>query len=113
MNIRKKIGTFLFPDILRALRVSLRYALGGGAMRKLPAFPDPVFKRPVVDAEKCVGCKLCARICPAKAIRVRTFKDTTEVFFHLSEEKCASCGLCVESCPENALVLKGRENVRR
>lgn len=116
MNIKKKIETFFFPDILRALKVTLRYALGRGAMRKLSAFKNPVLKRPRVVTEKCVGCKLCAGICPAKAIEIHTVLTDgmrPDVSFKVLEEKCAACGLCVEACPESALAFEGRENVRR
>ncbi|MBO4521111.1 MAG: 4Fe-4S binding protein [Alphaproteobacteria bacterium] len=101
MNIRKKLNVLLFPDIWRSLRVSLRYALGIGSAQKMKPFTKTSPRLPVVDFQKCVGCGLCVKICPAQAVSVKTGSD-----FSLSEEKCVSCGLCAESCPENAITLE-------
>ena len=111
MNIKKKIRLFFFPDIWRSLSVSLRYALGRGAMQKIRPFSRIASRFPAVNADRCTGCKLCAKVCPAKAIEVKTvFQGQTSpaVTFLLSENKCVSCGLCTEACPEDALTLKGK-----
>jgi len=110
MNIRKKIRLFLFSDIWRSLSVSLRYAVGMGNAQKIKR-RSSTLRLPVVDCEKCVGCKLCAKICPARAILVQTIlQDQTKtiVDFSFSEDKCVSCGLCAESCPEKAVTLEGK-----
>ena len=55
------------------------------------------------DAKSCIGCKMCMRDCPAKAIEItkvgeeKIFKAT----FHL--DKCIYCAQCVDSCPRKAL----------
>ena len=56
----------------------------------------------IFDAEKCVGCRLCSRDCPAKAIEIekigdKQFKAVLEI------DKCIFCGQCVDSCHAGAL----------
>ena len=109
MNIRKKMNVLLFPDIWRGLLVSLRYALGIGNAQKIRSSVKSSVRLPVVDFDKCVGCKLCAKICPSEAVSIKTvFQEQAKpvVDISLSEEKCVSCGLCAESCPENAITLE-------
>ncbi|MDR3197807.1 MAG: NADH-quinone oxidoreductase subunit NuoF [Planctomycetaceae bacterium] len=48
--------------------------------------------------EKCTGCTLCARKCPADAI-VGTAKNT----HHIITDKCISCGACADSCRFHAI----------
>ena len=109
MNLKKRISVLFFSDIWRGMTVLLRYALGTGTMQKAGDFPETAIRRPVVDESLCSGCKLCAKVCPANAVRVQTVFDDREapaITFDLSADRCVSCGLCVESCPENALKLK-------
>ena len=44
------------------------------------------------DREKCKGCNICVRNCPAKAIRVR------EGLAEVIKERCIDCGICVQIC---------------
>ena len=59
--------------------------------------------KPVMDAEKCVYCTLCAKKCPQEAIRV----DRKEKIWELDEEKCVECGICAGACPKKAIEMKG------
>lgn len=44
-------------------------------------------------SDGCRGCWTCARVCPAKAIRI------TDGSPSVVESRCVKCGLCVEECP--------------
>jgi ferredoxin len=53
----------------------------------------------VVDEKKCIKCGLCAKKCPAKAIKLKPFPV-------IDKKKCIRCFCCMEICPEDALSLK-------
>jgi len=56
----------------------------------------------VFDASKCVGCRLCVRDCPAKAIEIEKTGDK-EYKAVLEIDKCVFCGQCVDSCNKGAI----------
>ncbi|MEA5001026.1 MAG: 4Fe-4S binding protein [Endomicrobiaceae bacterium] len=52
--------------------------------------------------EKCVGCNMCVRNCPAKAIFITKIADKQfEATLHL--DRCIFCSQCVISCKFGAL----------
>jgi formate hydrogenlyase subunit 6/NADH:ubiquinone oxidoreductase subunit I len=58
------------------------------------------------EEEKCDGCKLCVRDCPAKAIEIDVADRAAKKFvFHYHMDRCIYCAQCVESCPEGALTM--------
>ncbi len=60
-------------------------------------------KIPVVDQEKCTGCRQCVDFCQFNALAY--IKDRLIVF----EEICHSCGGCALVCPEKAFTEKDKE----
>ena len=65
--------------------------------------------------EKCIGCELCAWVCPADAIYVEADSNTPEAQYSPGERygrvyqvnylRCIFCGLCIEACPTRALTM--------
>lgn len=54
--------------------------------------------KPTLKKRLCAGCGECARMCPAKAIEMKTKKP------HINREKCIRCFCCQEFCPRAAMV---------
>lgn len=55
--------------------------------------------RPVIDYNKCVGCKACYIWCPEATILIRDNK--VEVDY----EYCKGCGVCSNVCPVKAISM--------
>ncbi len=65
--------------------------------------------------ERCVGCELCAIVCPSQAIYVRAAQNTPEDMhshgeryaedFQINMLRCIYCGFCEEACPTGAIIL--------
>jgi len=63
--------------------------------------------------EKCIGCELCAGVCPAKCIYVRGSDNPPEspvspgerygFVYEINYLRCIHCDLCVEACPTEAI----------
>ena len=51
-----------------------------------------------IDEEKCIGCGLCEKDCPAGKIRVREGRA-------VYRPECIQCGHCVAVCPRNAVSI--------
>ncbi len=58
----------------------------------------------VIDAELCVACLACVRVCPTDAIAV----TAEEPFLvQIEDEPCIRCGQCFQVCPHNAVKVNG------
>jgi NADH-quinone oxidoreductase subunit I len=63
--------------------------------------------------EKCIGCELCAGVCPAKCIYVRGADNNPDsptspgerfgFMYEINYLRCIHCDLCVEACPTEAI----------
>lgn len=69
--------------------------------KKCPAGVCKDLLRYSIIAEKCKGCTLCARVCPASAV-IGELKNPHTIDTH----KCVKCGACIEKCRFGAIVKK-------
>jgi NADH-quinone oxidoreductase subunit I len=63
--------------------------------------------------EKCIGCELCAGVCPAQCIYVRGADNPSDdpvspgerygFVYEINYLRCIHCDLCVEACPTEAI----------
>lgn len=56
----------------------------------------------VFDPNKCIGCGICIRDCPAEALQL-TKKSREEYTLLYFPARCAYCGQCEESCRHGAI----------
>ncbi len=83
-----------------------------------PIPPPPQFRGKIkYDKESCVGCGLCAQVCPSKAIEL--VRDEKWVIMHCKEgaklaaplkiriyiSRCTFCAQCVDICPRKCLQM--------
>lgn len=51
------------------------------------------------NKDECVFCGLCAKVCPADALKVDRKSKTWE----LDADACVKCGACIDKCPKKSL----------
>jgi NADH-quinone oxidoreductase subunit I len=111
-------------------RVTTEYSGGRGARKKGRATdpdvehdtkiakPERLHGRHVLNRyedgmEKCIGCELCAGVCPAQCIYVRGADNDPDnptspgerfgFVYEINYLRCIHCDLCVEACPTEAI----------
>ena len=107
----------VFAKASRALRIAAVAVKKRKRTRPLRVFPIDTFLKFVarravatletsdsafhIDAEKCTGCGVCAKICPASNI---SQDDSDRPVWH---HHCEQCMACLQWCPQQAILYKG------
>ena len=120
------LGGFLITlrQVGRRNRVTREYSGGRELKRGKPQRdekapkPERLHGRHVLNRyedgmEKCIGCELCAGVCPAKCIYVRGADNDPDdptspgerygFVYEINYLRCIHCDLCVEACPTEAI----------
>jgi len=119
MTVNELIKKIFFVEIMQGLALTFRHLVSPSVTRQYPTekrepFPGSrglhaLVRNPATGREKCVGCGLCAAMCPSQCINIYTSEgdDHKKVVDRYEVEvlRCVFCGLCVEACPYGALAL--------
>ncbi|MBR7116528.1 MAG: DUF362 domain-containing protein [Clostridia bacterium] len=104
LTIHGDLDALLVPDFEKVVE---RRSLGfwGTSKNPIKNFLGRIVEkiletRPVLKKDMCVGCGVCANICPAKAIVIKDGKAI------IDRKKCIRCFCCQEFCPKSAMKVK-------
>jgi len=116
------IGDLLGP--FKGFAVTMRQVGKPRVTRKYPqekrVKPERFHGRHVLNRyedgmEKCIGCELCAGVCPANCIYVRGADNPPDApvspgerfgfVYEINMLRCIFCAMCVEACPTQAITM--------
>ncbi|MDD3655631.1 MAG: 4Fe-4S binding protein [Atribacterota bacterium] len=63
--------------------------------------PEKFRGKIVYDREKCIGCRLCVRVCPSRAIEFLPEEKKIKIRI----DRCIFCAQCNDVCPVNCLSM--------
>ena len=116
-EIINTLKSFLLIEIFKGMYLTFKYMFKSKVTINYPHQKGPLsprfrgehaLRRYANGEERCIACKLCEAVCPAKAITIESgirndgSRKTTS--YDIDMLKCIYCGLCEESCPVDAIV---------
>jgi len=119
MTTKELLRKVVFIEILEGLALTFRHFISHAVTRQYPnekREPFPGFRAlhalvrdPLTGKAKCVGCGLCAAMCPSQCIHIYTSEDENHKKivdrYEIEVLRCVFCALCVEACPYGAVAL--------
>lgn len=115
--LKKILKSFLLIELLQGLKVTWKYFLKNKITILYPEEEIPksdrfrglhALMKYDNGEERCIGCKLCEIICPAKAITIETAEradgSRRTIKYEIDLFKCIFCGYCEEACPVDSIV---------
>ena len=93
----------MFGDVVKSLfkkPATIKYPFASSAA------PEHFRGKLIWDPEKCTGCQLCMKDCPANAIEILTVDKVNKKFvmrYHM--DRCTFCAQCVLNCRFNCIQM--------
>ncbi len=63
--------------------------------------PEDLRGKLAYEKDSCIGCQLCIKVCPSKAIEFKPEERKIKIFI----TRCTFCAMCTEICPTNSLAM--------
>jgi NADH-quinone oxidoreductase subunit I len=119
MKLNDLIKKILFIDIIKGMSLTLSRFFSKPVTRRYPKVKrqtqlgfrglHALTRNPSTGEAKCVGCGLCAAICPSQCISIYTSEgpDHEKIVdrYEIEVLRCVYCSFCVEACPYGAVAL--------
>ena len=119
MTFKELIKKVFFIEIVSGLALTLKHSLSPAVTRQYPEekiTPPPgtrglhaLTRNETTGEAVCVGCGLCAAMCPTNCISIYTSEgeDHKKIVdrYEVNTLRCVFCALCVEACPYGAVLL--------
>lgn len=114
MTVKQFVKKITFYEILKGMALTLSRLFSHAVTIQYPKERRQIapgfrgqhalVKHPQTGQAKCVGCGLCATICPSQCIQI--YREKGKVTrYEIDILRCIFCGFCVEACPYGAISL--------
>ena len=103
-QIFKKPATNVFPVAYypdSVLRLLEKIEKGEAKIHPPVKIPEKFRGKIVFNRDECIGCKLCMKVCPTRAIEFVPENKKIRIFI----SHCIFCSQCNDICPKNCLKM--------